>query len=240
MGDAYVLRAQRVIIQQWKKDVAWAKAGSITIALGGDIAKEIGLIAAVAPQAVVPQSSAPATINVSVPKAPPAPPSNSTKQAPGAQQCPNALFVIPSNGTLGTTYRQPGGGEAGFSDVHTGIDILGTTDDDVYAAYDGVVSYLSYPRGSIWHADLGVETYYTHMSVITVKPGQKVQRGEVIGKKGAVNTGGIVLLHFSVKKRSIDERYLANTFDPSPYLKANVNYTTGARQFLRPVMGWCN
>lgn len=52
MGDAYVLRAQRVIIQEWKKDVPWAKAGDVTVALGGDIAKETGLIAAQDAQAV--------------------------------------------------------------------------------------------------------------------------------------------------------------------------------------------
>lgn len=54
MGDAYVLRAQRKIFQQWKKDVPWAKAGQVTVALGGDIAKEVGLIQAQDPQAVVP------------------------------------------------------------------------------------------------------------------------------------------------------------------------------------------
>ena len=44
MGDAYVLRAQRKVYQEWKKDMPWAKAGQVTEGLGGDIAKEIGLI----------------------------------------------------------------------------------------------------------------------------------------------------------------------------------------------------
>lgn len=43
MGDALVLRAQRVVLQQWQKDVPWAKAGDVTVALGGDIAKEAGI-----------------------------------------------------------------------------------------------------------------------------------------------------------------------------------------------------
>lgn len=46
MGDALVLRAQRVVLQQWKKDVPWAKAGEVTVALGGDIAKEAGVLPA--------------------------------------------------------------------------------------------------------------------------------------------------------------------------------------------------
>lgn len=55
MGDAYVLRAQRIVIQQWKKNTPWAKAGDVTVALGGDLAKEIGLVSAQDAQAGTPQ-----------------------------------------------------------------------------------------------------------------------------------------------------------------------------------------
>lgn len=61
MGDAYVLRAQRKIFQQWKKDVPWAKKGQVTVALGGDLAKETGLIAAQDKQAVIPMPPVTAT-----------------------------------------------------------------------------------------------------------------------------------------------------------------------------------
>jgi hypothetical protein len=44
MGIVYVLRAQRKVFQQWKVDVPWAKAGQVTVANGGDLAKEAGLI----------------------------------------------------------------------------------------------------------------------------------------------------------------------------------------------------
>ena len=44
MGNHYALRAQRVVFQQWKQDVPWAKAGQVTVALGGDIAKETGVL----------------------------------------------------------------------------------------------------------------------------------------------------------------------------------------------------
>lgn len=43
-GNHYVLRLQRAVIQQWKIDVPWAKAGQVTVANGGDIAKESGLL----------------------------------------------------------------------------------------------------------------------------------------------------------------------------------------------------
>jgi len=48
----YVVRAQRVVLQQWKVDTPWARAGDITVANGGDIAKEAGLIPA---SAMVPE-----------------------------------------------------------------------------------------------------------------------------------------------------------------------------------------
>lgn len=42
--QAWVLRAQRAVFQFWKVDVPWARKGTITIAHGGDIAKEAGLL----------------------------------------------------------------------------------------------------------------------------------------------------------------------------------------------------
>ena len=35
---------QRAVIQQWKVDVPWARAGETTVANGGDVAKEAGLL----------------------------------------------------------------------------------------------------------------------------------------------------------------------------------------------------
>jgi N-acetylmuramoyl-L-alanine amidase len=43
MGNHYAVRLQRAVIQLWKVDVPWAKAGQTTVANGGDIAKEAGL-----------------------------------------------------------------------------------------------------------------------------------------------------------------------------------------------------
>lgn len=40
-GNHFAIRTQRAVFQQWKEDVSWAKAGEVTIANGGDIAKEL-------------------------------------------------------------------------------------------------------------------------------------------------------------------------------------------------------
>src|SRR5205823_9204700 len=44
MGNHYAIRLQRAVIQQWKVDVPWAKAGETTVANGADIMKEAGLL----------------------------------------------------------------------------------------------------------------------------------------------------------------------------------------------------
>ena len=41
MGNHYAIRTQRTVLQQWKEDVPWAKAGEVTIANGVDIAKAV-------------------------------------------------------------------------------------------------------------------------------------------------------------------------------------------------------
>lgn len=44
INNAYVLRAQRIVLQEWKVNVPWARAGDVTAANGGDVAKETGLL----------------------------------------------------------------------------------------------------------------------------------------------------------------------------------------------------
>ena len=80
MGNVLVLRAQRVVIQQWKEDVPWAAAGQVTVANGGDVAKEAGLLPAVAilpvpstPGAGAPPATAPTSPPATPPSAGPAP-----------------------------------------------------------------------------------------------------------------------------------------------------------------------
>jgi hypothetical protein len=44
-GNHYAIRLQRAVIQQWKIDVPWARAGQATIANGGDVAVQSGMFA---------------------------------------------------------------------------------------------------------------------------------------------------------------------------------------------------
>jgi N-acetylmuramoyl-L-alanine amidase len=57
-GTVVVVRLQRAVLQQWKTDRPWAKAGDVVLANGGDVAKEAGLFPAAA-VAIEPPGGAP-------------------------------------------------------------------------------------------------------------------------------------------------------------------------------------
>lgn len=46
MDSHYAVRLQRAVLQEWKMDVPWAKKGEVTIANGGQIAKDLGMLSA--------------------------------------------------------------------------------------------------------------------------------------------------------------------------------------------------
>ncbi|HYN89174.1 MAG TPA: hypothetical protein VER55_11615, partial [Ardenticatenaceae bacterium] len=67
MGNHFAVRLQRAVLQEWKEDVPWARAGQVTIANGGEIARELGALpreALVAPGAT---SRRPVTGEVTAP-----------------------------------------------------------------------------------------------------------------------------------------------------------------------------
>lgn len=45
-SNVIVVRAQRLVFQQWKEDVPWAKKGQVVVANGGDVTKESGILPA--------------------------------------------------------------------------------------------------------------------------------------------------------------------------------------------------
>ncbi len=95
MGNHYAIRLQRAVLQEWKETVPWARAGQVTVANGGDIAKELGHLPAFAlapdrggPVVGPPTPPAP-TPAAPVPAAPPAPsPTPSPSPSPTPQPVP--------------------------------------------------------------------------------------------------------------------------------------------------------
>jgi hypothetical protein len=91
MGNHYAIRLQRTVLQEWKEAVPWAAAGQVTIANGGDIAKELGGLPASAlapesgPTTPPPAAPPPAPPPANPPPAPP--PAQPTPVPPPAQRC---------------------------------------------------------------------------------------------------------------------------------------------------------
>ncbi|MBP3474504.1 MAG: peptidoglycan DD-metalloendopeptidase family protein [Alistipes sp.] len=105
--------------------------------------------------------------------------------------------------------------------IHQGTDIDLETGDPVYATFDGRVRVTTYVRGGygnlvILRHDNGLETYYGHLSEISVKPNEWVTAGQVIGKGGNTGRSTGSHLHFEM-------RYKGQTFDPERL----IDFSTG-------------
>jgi murein DD-endopeptidase MepM/ murein hydrolase activator NlpD len=85
---------------------------------------------------------------------------------------------------------------------HYGIDLLAAWGNPVIAPADGFVAKIStdifYGKSILLSHGLGISTLYGHLSKITVREGQRVKRGDVIGNVG--NTGKALgpHLHYEV------------------------------------------
>lgn len=95
---------------------------------------------------------------------------------------------------------------------HQGMDIDGRTGDSLRAANSGVVTSAGWSGGygnltTIDHGN-GVVTAYAHQSSIGVSSGQRVSRGQVIGRMGATGnvTGDHLHLETRINGRAVDPR----------------------------------
>ncbi len=77
MGNHYAIRLQRAVLQEWTENVPWASAGEVTIANGGDIAKEMAFLPAFA----LTTDGTPTTVEAPTKATPTATPASSTAVA---------------------------------------------------------------------------------------------------------------------------------------------------------------
>lgn len=86
---------------------------------------------------------------------------------------------------------------------HKGLDIAAPRGTEIYAAADGVVSYVGYRSDYgyliiVDHPDGKTQTYYSHNSKNLVKKGETVTAGQFIAKVGASGNATGNHLHFAV------------------------------------------
>ena len=111
--------------------------------------------------------------------------------------------------------------------LHTGMDFSAKTGTPIYATGDGKISKVrrsrrGYGNHVIIDHGYGYKTLYAHMNKYSVKKGQKVKRGEVIGYVGSTGTSVAPHLHYEVHKdgRKINPvNFYFNDLNPKEYEK---------------------
>lgn len=88
-------------------------------------------------------------------------------------------------------------------EVHCGLDFVAATGKDVYATGDGSVtlvqeSRIGYGNEIFIDHGFGFGSRYAHLSQILVKEGQKIKRGQLIGKVGESGRATGPHLHYEV------------------------------------------
>ena len=102
---------------------------------------------------------------------------------------------------------------------HNGVDIPLKEGEPIYATFDGRVRYsqdskTGYGQLVIIRHDNGLETYMGHLSKRTVKAGEWVTAGQVIGEGGSTGRSTGPHLHF-------EARYYGQSFDPERLIDFN-------------------
>jgi murein DD-endopeptidase MepM/ murein hydrolase activator NlpD len=107
---------------------------------------------------------------------------------------------------------------------HAGMDFTAPTGTDIYATGDGVVTWADWRQGYgmciIIDHGYGFETLYGHMSEYVAKAGQKVKRGELIGKVGSTGKSTGPHLHYEVHVKGKPDnpaRYYFMDLTPEEY-----------------------
>lgn len=102
---------------------------------------------------------------------------------------------------------------------HNGVDLPLKEGSPIYATFDGRVRYAQNSRTGygnlvIIRHDNGLETYMGHLSKISVKAGDWVTAGQVVGEGGSTGRSTGPHLHF-------ETRYYGQSFDPERLIDFN-------------------
>lgn len=95
-----------------------------------------------------------------------------------------------------------------FTAGHRGLDISPPYGTPIYAAESGVVAWVQYINWGYGYHFLvdhgnGVQTMYAHLSEILVEPGERVTRGQHIGRVGTTGRATGPHLHFEVHQSGV-------------------------------------
>lgn len=91
-----------------------------------------------------------------------------------------------------------------YTRAHNGVDYAANTGAPVVAVAPGTVTFAAYTRGGgrtvrVRHTN-GYESQYLHLSAISVRRGDRVAQGELVGKVGSTGLATGPHLHYGLKK----------------------------------------
>jgi murein DD-endopeptidase MepM/ murein hydrolase activator NlpD len=138
-------------------------------------------------------------------------------------QLQNDVIAIPSDKPVKTAAFTSSFGVRsdpfkGGAAMHPGIDLAGPLGTPIYATADGTVLRAGYNSGGygnlieIEHGR-GITTRFGHLSAVLVEPGDKITRGQLIGRMGSTGRSTGSHLHYEVR---IDGRAV----NPIPFMKS--------------------
>lgn len=116
-------------------------------------------------------------------------------------------FVQPVPGAISSNFGLRMHPILRYARMHRGVDFRAAHGTPILAATDGRVSFAGWAGGygrqvRIGHAG-GLTTSYSHMSRISVAPGQSVRRGQVIGTVGSTGLSTGPHLHYEVYRNGV-------------------------------------
>jgi hypothetical protein len=122
--------------------------------------------------------------------------------------------------------------------MHYGLDFTAPKGTPIQATGDGVVKKAEYHSGYgkcvIISHGYGYETLYAHMSSIEVRAGQRVKRGQPLGKVGSTGTSTAPHCHYEVhlKGKQVNPiHYVMDGLSPREY-QTLVKAAAGANQSM--------
>ncbi len=127
--------------------------------------------------------------------------------SPATTSAPGPAQPVPAQPQAGGALQWPTYGPifTFFSGGHRGLDISPPYGTPVYAAESGVVieattayQYWAYGTTIIIDHGNGLQTQYSHLSALLVSPGQRVNRGDAVGRVGTTGVATGPHLHFEV------------------------------------------
>lgn len=119
-----------------------------------------------------------------------------------------ASVAVPSakpltNAALTSSYGVRNHPVLGARRMHSGLDLASPTGTAVYATADGYVGRAGYvgAYGNLVELEHGtsIQTRYAHLSSLLVKPGQRVTKGQLIGRVGSTGRSTGPHLHYEVR-----------------------------------------